>query len=351
MKNAIVFTHNLLAENFAKTAHGLLRGTERFKIIAVIDSHHYGKDSGEVLEGRTNNIPIYKTVGEFFENSDAQVEYCIVGVAFPGGVLPIECRNELVQAIKFKLSIVSGLHHYLSEDTEFKLLAEKNNVKLIDIRKPKPISDLKFWTGKILDVEIPIVAVLGTDCAVGKRTTARFIMENCLGKSIKTELIYTGQTGWMQGYKHGFMFDATPNDFVSGELENAVLECVEQSAPDLILLEGQSSLRNPSGPGGPEFILSGNAKHVILIHPIGRKYFVDLEEYGCKIPELMDEIKLIESFGTKVIGVGLNEENATVELLNKHQATIENTLNIPVEVPLSNGVEKFVNYIINNILK
>ena len=100
-----------------------------------------------------------------------------------------------------------------------------------------------------------------------------------------------------------------------------------------------------------EFILSGNAKHVILIHPIGRKYFVDLEEYGCKIPELMDEIKLIESFGSKVIGVGLNEENATVELLNKHQATIENTLNIPVEVPLSNGVEKFVNYIINNILK
>ena len=66
---------------------------------------------------------------------------------------------------------------------------------------------------------------------------------------------------------------------------------------------------------------------------------------------MFDEIKLIESFGTKVIGVGLNVENATVELLNKHQATIENTLNIPVEMPLSNGVEKFVNYIINNILK
>ena len=52
MKNAVVFTHNLLAENFAKTAHGLLRGTDRFNIIAVIDSLHYGKDAGEVLDGK-----------------------------------------------------------------------------------------------------------------------------------------------------------------------------------------------------------------------------------------------------------------------------------------------------------
>ena len=46
MENAIVFTHNLLGENFAKTAHGLLRGTERFNVVAVIDSHHHGKDAG-----------------------------------------------------------------------------------------------------------------------------------------------------------------------------------------------------------------------------------------------------------------------------------------------------------------
>ena len=51
MQNAIVFTHNLLAENFAKTAHGLLRGTDRYNVVAVIDSLHYGKDAGEVLDG------------------------------------------------------------------------------------------------------------------------------------------------------------------------------------------------------------------------------------------------------------------------------------------------------------
>ena len=37
-------------------------------------------------------------------------------------------------------------------------------------------------------------------------------------------MIYTGQTGWLQGGEYGFIFDSTLNDFVSGELENAIRE-------------------------------------------------------------------------------------------------------------------------------
>ena len=70
MQNAIVFTHNLLAENFAKTAHGLLRGTDRYNVVAVIDSLHYGKDAGEVLDGKKINIPVYKSVTDFIDASD-----------------------------------------------------------------------------------------------------------------------------------------------------------------------------------------------------------------------------------------------------------------------------------------
>ena len=62
MENAILFTHNLLGENFAKTAHGLLRGTERFNVVAVIDSLHHGKDAGEVLDGNKINIPVCKYI-------------------------------------------------------------------------------------------------------------------------------------------------------------------------------------------------------------------------------------------------------------------------------------------------
>ena len=81
--------------------------------------------------------------------------------------------------------------------------------------------------------------------------------------------IFTGQTGWMQGAPFGFILDSMPNDFVSGELEHAIVSCWESARPELILLEGQSALRNPSGPCGSEFLLSGRAKGVILQHAPG----------------------------------------------------------------------------------
>ena len=80
-------------------------------------------------------------------------------------------------------------------------------------------------------------------------------MEMCLDNGNRTEMIYTGQTGWMQGYEYGFILDATPNDFVPGEIENAIVTCDREKSPELILVEGQSSLRNLFGPCGSEFLI------------------------------------------------------------------------------------------------
>jgi uncharacterized NAD-dependent epimerase/dehydratase family protein len=77
----------------------------------------------------------------------------------------------------------------------------------------------------------------------------------------------------LQGFKHGFLFDATLNDFVTGELEKAIMECDAISQPELMLIEGQSSLRNPSGPCGSELLLAGDVNGVILTHAIDRDYF------------------------------------------------------------------------------
>ena len=59
----------------------------------------------------------------------------------------------------------------------------------------------------------PRVAVLGTDCALGKRTTSQLLVDACRERGLRAEMIYTGQTGWMQGTRHGFVLDATPNDW------------------------------------------------------------------------------------------------------------------------------------------
>ena len=101
-------------------------------------------------------------------------------------------------------------------------MAAQRNLEIIYVRKPKKVKDLHFWTGKIKEVKCPKVAVLGTDCALGKRTTTRFLVEAMRKAGYKAEMIYTGQTGWMQGAKYGFVFDSTLNDFISGEMEHAV---------------------------------------------------------------------------------------------------------------------------------
>jgi uncharacterized NAD-dependent epimerase/dehydratase family protein len=334
-QKAIVLTNGLLASEFAKTCHGLLRGTERFEILAVIDHAHAGQDAGEVMDGRARNIPVFASVQAYFSAARARPEWCIVGVALPGGALPADFRRELIAALEHDLSIVCGLHTLLGEDEEFSSIAAARGLRLLDIRKPRPAAQLKFWSGEIFQVRTARIAVLGTDCAIGKRTTCRFLLEACRAKGIAAEMIYTGQTGWMQGYRHGFIFDSTLNDFIGGEIERVIVECARESKPDLILIEGQSALRNPSGPCGSEFLLSGNVKGVVLQHAPGRRHF---EDTPVPLPSLASEVELIRFYGAEVLAVTLNGENMRPDELRRHRDDLTQSLGIPAVIPLEEGV-------------
>jgi uncharacterized NAD-dependent epimerase/dehydratase family protein len=338
MEKAIIVTNGLLATENAKTAHGLIRESNRFEIVAVVDFANAGKDAGELLDGKHRDIPVVKTIEETLH---LKPSYCIVGVATSGGVFPGSLIEEVKSAIKNKISIVNGLHDHLMERPDIKKMAEENGVTLIDIRIPKKREDLHFWTGKIFDIKIPIIAVIGTDCALGKRTTARFVMNECRKTGINAQMIYTGQTGWLQGGKYGFIFDSTLNDFVSGELEHAILTCYEETNPDVILIEGQSALRNPTGPCGSEMLISGNAKSVILVHAPTRKYYEHEVGWG-EIHSLKSETELIKLLGSKVIAVALNTENCSNEEAYKFQADYEKDLKLPVMLPLQEGCEKII---------
>ncbi len=344
-KSAIVLTHDNLDNIHAKTCHGLLRYSGRFDVKAVIDRKFPGRDAGEVMDGKQLDIPIYSSVESYFENIGHSVDVLIIGVATHGGVLPEFFIPDIKMAMEKGCSIVNGLHDYLSDQSILTSLAMKHKVSLIDIRKPKPIKELHFWHGDIYDVKASIVAVLGVDCALGKRTTCGMIYEMCNRKGLRTEMIYTGQTGWMQGYKHGFIFDSTLNDFISGEIEHAVVTCDKEEHPDLILLEGQSSLRNPSGPGGSEFLLSGNAKGVILQIAPEREFFEGYENLKAYLPSAREEIELIRQYGSEVLALTLYNQNLTPELIADHSRRLEDELHIPVVTPLEDGVDELFNVI------
>ncbi len=335
---AIILTAGVLDSPHAKTAHGLIRSTDRYHILALIDQKFAGKDAGESLDGIHRNIPIYANIADFLANSTEKADYCIIGVATHGGIIPTSMIAELEEALSADMSLISGLHHFMTEIPQLSTMATERNLSLIDVRKPKRREDLAFWSGDIYQVKCPIVAVLGTDCALGKRTTTLFLQQALSAQGLNAQMIYTGQTGWLQGLKYGFIFDSTLNDFVSGELEHAVVSCYRNENPGVILLEGQASLLNPSGPCGSEYLISAQAKHVILQHAPSRKYIDGWEEQGIEIPPISSYIKLIEFYESKVIALSLNTEGLNLEEARVYQRQYEEEFGIPVVLPLEDGV-------------
>lgn len=348
-ESAIVLANGLLQTIHGKTAHGLIRGPSRYRIAGVVDPANAGRDAGELLDGRARGIAIFDSVAEVLAAANPRPTVCVMGVATAGGVLPDELLDGLRDAAEAGLTLVNGLHRLLSDIPELARITRERGSRIVDLRKPRPTRELKFWSGEILAVPTPRIAVLGMDCAIGKRTTACMLVEECRLRGASAELVYTGQTGWLQGMPYGFLFDATPNDFVSGELERAILDCHREANPDVIFLEGQSGLRNPTGPCGAEFILSAAARGVILQHAPGREHFADAQGLRCPIPPVEEELELIRLLGSEVWGLALNEENLDPAQARQQRQRLEQQLRIPVVLPLRDGVAALVDEITRRI--
>ena len=323
----------------AKTSHGLVRGPSRFPIAAVIDASCAGQDAGVVLDGQHRGIPILADVSTALAELTPRPEAAIVGVATPGGVLPSPLRRSLLAAAAAGLTLYNGLHRGLAEDETIAAAASAGSARIVDFRRGLPGADLRHWHGKILELTTPRVAVLGTDCCIGKRTTCTLLLQALRSRGVRAEMIYTGQTGWLQGHDHGFFFDATPNDFVSGELERVILECAGDKRPQVMLLEGQSAFFNPSGPCGAEFVLSGGAKHVVIQHAPGREYFDDLEHTAMRIDGVGRDVAMARLLGAEVLAITLHGEKRSIEALRGEAAQLEAELQLPVVLPLHDGVD------------
>ncbi|MDA8584694.1 DUF1611 domain-containing protein [Rhodobacteraceae bacterium] len=304
---AIVYCEGNFAKIDGKTANGLVRYSQAYRIVSVIDAAHDGSDSGQVLDGIENQIPIFATLDAAVSNQPTVPKTFIFGMAPSTGRLSPTDRSVVLSAIAHGMNIVSGLHEYLSDDAEISGAALLRNVTIRDIRKPRPSKDMRLFDGSVADVKAVRIAVLGTDCAIGKRTTAT-VLEGALNAlGIKTVLIGTGQTGLMQGAKYGVAMDAVPPQFCCGELERAIVAASKTENPDVILIEGQGALSHPAFCTSA-FILRGSQPDgVILQHAPKRAHRCDFP--NMPMPDPATEIRLIESFAdTKVIGVTLNHE-------------------------------------------
>ena len=205
-----------------------------------------------------------------------------------------------------------------------------------DIRKPLPRSQLHFFSGKIEEVSCLKIAVLGTDSAVGKRTTAWLLIQALEKLGKKAEMVGTGQTSWLQGAKYGTVFDSLVNDFVSGEIEHAVWSAWKNEDPDVILIEGQGSLMNPAYPGGYEILAAARPDIVLLQYAPARKEYDGFPGYP--IHPLSKQIYAIEYISSKpVIAVTINHEDLAHEEIPHICASISSITGLPAYDVLFDG--------------
>ncbi len=342
--NAIVYCEGAFNTPNGKTAHGLVRFTRRYRVLSVVDSRYADKDAGEVLDGKVNRIPIFESLQKAVKAADSHARaatHFVVGLAPDGGRLSPEARRDVKKALTTGLNVDCGLHDFLSEDPELMALAAQHKVQIRDIRKPPPRSRLHFFSNRIEAVKALKIAVLGTDSAIGKRTTAWLIVNGFKQLGLGVEMIGTGQTAWMQGVKYGIIMDSLVNDFVAGEIEHAVWTAWQEEKPDIMVIEGQGSLMNPAYPGGFEILAAARPDLIILQHAPARLEYDGFPGYP--IQPLAQQIQVIELLsGKPVVAVTINHEGLSFDQIAPACAAIQKEVGLPAFDVLKDGAGAIV---------
>jgi uncharacterized NAD-dependent epimerase/dehydratase family protein len=344
-RTAVVYAEALFGTPDGKTANGLVRHSEKYEILAVIDSTKVGLDAGAYLDERPNGIPICIDLAAAVTLCGYVPDFFIIGVAPLSGMLSSRERGVVLGAMALGMSIVNGLHEFLNDDLEFTAAAATNGVRLLDVRRPRAKKDLRMFTGRIDAVTCPRIAVLGTDGAIGKRTTATILTQALNERGIDAVLVGTGQTGLIQGARYGVALDAIPCQFCSGEMEAVVVEAFEAERPDVIIIEGQGALSHPAYLSST-FILRGARPHAaILQHAPSRRMLGDFPDVPTPTP--LSEIALLRAFaGVEVIGLTINHEDMTDAEVSAAIILYELELGIPATDALTRPVARLVDMVV-----
>jgi uncharacterized NAD-dependent epimerase/dehydratase family protein len=343
--SAVVYCEGLFGEPDGKTANGLVRYSERYQILSIIDSRHVGEDAGTILDDTANGIPVLADLAEAIGHSGHVPDYLICGLAPASGMLSPTQRAVLLDGISRGMHIINGLHEFLNDDAEFVAASLLSAVTITDIRRSKEKKDLHVFSGRIFDVTCPRIAVLGTDGSIGKRTTATLLVQALRARGVNAVMVGTGQTALIQGAKYGVALDAVVPQFCSGELEAQVVAAFEIENPDVIVIEGQGSLSHPAYLTSAYILRGSRPAGVIVQHAPKRTVLDDFPALA--MPSVASEIELIETFAdTKVIGVSINHEHMTLGEIGASIDELELELGLPATDPLTRPLDELAEMVV-----
>lgn len=345
-RKALILAEGVYGSTDGKTAHGLVRRSERFEVLGVIDSEYAGMDAGVVLDGKPRGIKVYSSLEEAL-SEHPEAEVLIVGAAVAGGRLPPGYREVVLSALRRGMDVVSGLHEFLSDDPEISRVAREHGAEVVDVRKIYN-GWRTFYTGEIDEVRSLKVVVVGTDSAIGKRTTALMLTDALVERGLRAVFVGTGQTAWMQGAKYGIVLDAMVNDFITGGLEREIVRAYREEKPDVIVVPGQGALLHPAFPGSLEILNVVRPEVVVLQHAPRRRHLDGYPQYP--MPDLERYLKLLELItGRRVYAITINTEGMSPEEADEVAEEYERKYGVVACAPLVHGVGKVADRLVEDL--
>jgi uncharacterized NAD-dependent epimerase/dehydratase family protein len=318
------------ADRAAKTAHGVIAyGNDT--VVAVIDPEHAGKRVRDVVPSLHDDAPI---VADFAAAKALAPDALLVGVAPTGGALPADWRGTIVAALEAGLEVVSGLHTIFGDDAEFVAAAQRGGGSIWDVRVPPKVP---LFSGEAHRIDARVVLTVGTDCAVGKMTTALELTREALIHGEVARFVATGQTGIMIAGE-GIAIDRVISDFATGAAERLVVDI--GAGADLLFVEGQGGINNPAyAPVTLALLFGASPDALVLVHRPSRTV---IDDFGTPILSYRTIVRMYESLcatvkPARVVGISLNtsdldDDAARAEIARAHAET-----GLPVDDVVRNG--------------
>jgi uncharacterized NAD-dependent epimerase/dehydratase family protein len=335
---SLIYADRLYSCADGKTAHGLVRYSKKYKIVGVVDSTLPAGDAASFLDPTRHGVPLFSSLEDAYRATNPDT--FIIGAVSEGGMLPQGYDTAVTWALSRGMHVVSGLHEFLSDEPRFTRLASEHGCTITDVRKLFR-DHQRFYTGEITAVRSTRVALIGTDSAIGKRTMAVVLVDALRKQGHTADMIFTGQTGWLQGWPHGIVLDATVNDFVSGGLEGAILDSWHDGRPEFMIIEGQGSLVHPFFPGGFEILAACQVHGFILVDAPKRPHLDGFPEFPMPDPQRVVRIAELLT-EKKLIGIGINHEHMRGKDMTSAKARYKRLFHVPAVDPLTDNVHMLV---------
>lgn len=349
----VVLAEGRFGQEGSKTAASAIRYLPD-RVTAVLDSRHAGQQASDVLDvGR--GIPVVGALEAALDRSPAP-EALLIGVAPQGGVLPDAWRPLLRRAMAAGLDVWSGLHHFLTDDSELRETAREHGVELVDLRRPPP--ELPVATGQAATTGAFRVLTVGTDCNVGKMTTTLELQRELRRRGRTAAFGATGQTGILIAGR-GIAVDAVVADFVAGAAERLTLEAAGEIPPlrgradagdgvraEFVLVEGQGSLMHPGYSGVTLGLIHGTSPQAMVLCWMPSRDTIYGGDYDwVEIPPLEEVVRLYEEAASwarppvpsRVVGVSACTYDLGEAEARRHVEEARERTGLPVTDPVRFG--------------